>query len=138
MMSSWNALTNQVYVKISEMSTAVSSANAAAGEANTAAKTAADAAKAANEAAAEALEAAEDTIEAAEAWNNATAEVVETLDPATDGDLNSVTMTNVDGRKHFAFKIVKGERGKDGAKGETGKSGVKFSLAGSALYITTQ
>ena len=135
-MASWQSLSNQVYTRLSEMDTATSQANAAAGEANTAAVTANGAANTAAEAAEAASAAAAQALDMAKKWDAAQAAVVETLEPS-EGAMNSVTLESLEDRKQFNFKLVRGERGRDGAQGAPGQSGVHFALSGNALYITT-
>lgn len=131
--NSFSELMAEVNRTISEMNTATSTANGAAATASTAAEKANTSADNADEAATKANAAATAAEAETNKWSGATVEAT-TL---AAGAAATMDITEENGVKHLNFGIPRGDDGADGAKGDQGSSGVKFTLSGTALYITT-
>lgn len=131
--NAFEALVLQVNQKISEMDTAISKANAAAAQAQTSVGKVDAAVAKADKAIEEAEAATQEIIEDAKVWDGVTVSAT----TVEAGGAASAELTEVNGKKHFAFGIVKGEKGATGPQGPSGKGGVSFRKSGTILYIET-
>lgn len=134
MANSWNETIADVNKTLAGMNTAISTANGAAEIARNEAQEADTAAATARSAAETATEAAAAAGAERQKWQGATVEAA-TLDPGASA---TISLSEKDGVKHFAYGIPRGKDGKDGEKGDVGRSGVTFRLSGTTLYIETE
>lgn len=132
--NSWNDTIADVNKTLAGMNMAISTANGAAEIAREEATDANEAARAAQTAAQTANDAASAADAERKKWQNATVEAT-TLNPDAAA---TVSISEKDGVKHFAYGIPRGKDGKDGEKGDVGRSGVTFRLSGTTLYIDAE